>query len=1203
MAQGIRQNSLFAAEDFSVLYESFANSNFKAYDFDTIRTAMVNYVQSTYPEEYNDWIQSSEFVALMDLVAYFGHSLAFRLDYATRENFFGTATRRESLIRQSNLLNYKIRRNLPAFGLMKITGIRTNEIVYDINGNNLANQKVNFENADEYENFITLMNAVFQSSNPFGSPSSSQTVGSETIDFYRINSTPGQIVKKFSAIANGESSNFELVGLNYNKTNDIVEEATPNPAAGFDIIYKNNNTGIGGVDTGFFMGVKQGTLNNEDFGISSPVINKIIDINTADVNDTDVWVQNVDNAGTVLANWTSLSSIVGANVIYNALTNADRNIYSVESRSQNEVSIKFSDGNFGNIPSGIIRIFYRTSKDETYTLRTVDIGTQQVNMSYTGADGNTYSATIDVELKQNIGTASSAETNDDIRLNAPQTYSAQDRMVSAEDYTVFPYTVSNNVRKIKALNRTHSGHSRFTDNIDPTGNYQDVTHFGSDGIIYNSGELKSSEITLPTNISNLGVIEQYIEPYLRDAEVINFYYTKFSPLTFNYTKATTSNGTNAFKWQKQSGSTGYLISGVANNVQRVGNSSSGNLRYFKTGSLCEFIVDTSTDKNFVDGEISSVAVVNQGSGYTSPTVTIIGAGTGATATATLNSGVVTGITVTDAGSGYDEFTVAQITDSGSGSGCSLKVNVGNLTTVWARVTNVVVDGLGVNDTNGNSTGITESGLGSIVLNKEITNNARLKRVWPVWNSRFSATEKSAISSAISLNQSFGLRYDTLNSKWEVVTTNNIPSSTKANNAVAQWSLTNAGSNSSTNNDQSWIIRIDYSSARRKFITRTVQYIFETEGSTKFFNSNERLKLDSITGKPKRDNIKILKINNKSGSSIARLGEDYVFYFYGNFIEKDGFNDPNKVKLSLGNPDNGDQPDIPDSFSLIVGSDTVNLGTVSEDGYNYTRYLSTGSTSVSGRATLDFRYQHVATTDKRIDPSSVNVIDLFVLTNSYHNDFTNWLNSTSKTSSNKPLQPSIDDLRRQFGSLESKKGASDTIVYRPVKYTVLFGEFADNSLKATFRIVKVPGTTLTDTEIKSQVINAIKDYFSPTRWEFGETFYFTELSAYIHQQLAGSVASFVIVPQDTQSTFGSLFQITSASDELFISGATTAEVEIVENLTRNNLQSTSSGSFVNNAGSTGTSTGLYSTTSGGSSLGGGGAGGGGGGSGGGGYGGY
>ena len=40
--------------------------------------------------------------------------------------------------------------------------------------------------------------------------------------------------------------------------------------------------------------------------------------------------------------------------------------------------------------------------------------------------------------------------------------------------------------------------------------------------------LKSTEVQLPTNISNLGVIEQYIEPYLNDAELVNFYYTKFT---------------------------------------------------------------------------------------------------------------------------------------------------------------------------------------------------------------------------------------------------------------------------------------------------------------------------------------------------------------------------------------------------------------------------------------------------------------------------------------------------------------------------------------------------------------------------------------------------------------------------------------------------------------------------------------------------
>ena len=54
MAQGARQSSLFAAEDFSVIYESFSEANFQAYDFETIRNAMVEYINTNYPENFND---------------------------------------------------------------------------------------------------------------------------------------------------------------------------------------------------------------------------------------------------------------------------------------------------------------------------------------------------------------------------------------------------------------------------------------------------------------------------------------------------------------------------------------------------------------------------------------------------------------------------------------------------------------------------------------------------------------------------------------------------------------------------------------------------------------------------------------------------------------------------------------------------------------------------------------------------------------------------------------------------------------------------------------------------------------------------------------------------------------------------------------------------------------------------------------------
>ena len=78
------------------------------------------------------------------------------------------------------------------------------------------------------------------------------------------------------------------------------------------------------------------------------------------------------------------------------------------------------------------------------------------------------------------------------------------------------------------------------------------------------------------------------------------------------------------------------------------------------------------------------------------------------------------------------------------------------------------------------------------------------------------------------------------------------------------------------------------------------------------------------------------------------------------------------------------------------------------------------------------------------------------------------------------------------------------------------------------------------------------------------------------------------------------------DKLIV--ATTDNIEIVDNLTRSNLQSNTSGSFINSATTTSNASGLYgassSSTSGStSSGGGGGSSSGGGGSGGGGYGGY
>src|SRR5210317_841701 len=128
-----RQNRLLLAEDWKKVYQSFRNADFKSYDFDNLRRAMIGYLRQNYPEDFNDYIESSEYLALIDLIAFLGQNLAFRSDLNARENFIELAERRESVLRLARLLSYNPKRNQAANGLLKMTAVRTTEDIYDSN--------------------------------------------------------------------------------------------------------------------------------------------------------------------------------------------------------------------------------------------------------------------------------------------------------------------------------------------------------------------------------------------------------------------------------------------------------------------------------------------------------------------------------------------------------------------------------------------------------------------------------------------------------------------------------------------------------------------------------------------------------------------------------------------------------------------------------------------------------------------------------------------------------------------------------------------------------------------------------------------------------------------------------------------------------------------------------------------------------------
>jgi hypothetical protein len=173
MALVNRQNNLFAAEDWKVAYKAYSKVDFQAYDFDTIKDALVDYVRTNFPENFNDYTESSEFIAIIEMLAFLSQSIAFRMDINSRENFLETAERRDSIFKLAKMLGYNPKRNIPASGLMKVSAIRTTENLTDSLGNPLNNVNVFFDDAnnpDSYEQFITILNAAMSSSNRYSTP-------------------------------------------------------------------------------------------------------------------------------------------------------------------------------------------------------------------------------------------------------------------------------------------------------------------------------------------------------------------------------------------------------------------------------------------------------------------------------------------------------------------------------------------------------------------------------------------------------------------------------------------------------------------------------------------------------------------------------------------------------------------------------------------------------------------------------------------------------------------------------------------------------------------------------------------------------------------------------------------------------------------------------------------------------------------------
>jgi hypothetical protein len=207
---------------------------------------------------------------------------------------------------------------------------------------------------------------------------------------------------------------------------------------------------------------------------------------------------------------------------------------------------------------------------------------------------------------------------------------------------------------------------------------------------------------------------------------------------------------------------------------------------------------------------------------------------------------------------------------------------------------------------------------------------------------------------------------------------------------------------------------------------------------------------------------------------------------------------------------------------------------------------------TGRQSLYFQYRHNSPLTSRLDPGTTNIIDLYVVTLSYYTAYQNWIKDVTGTVP-KPTPPTIDQLTTEYAGLQEYKMISDNMILNSVEFKPLFGQKAAEELRATIKVIRASGSTASVSEIKNLVVANMDAYFSLDKWDFGDTFYFSELAAYIHAQIGDVVSSVVLVPLNPQKYFGDLYEIRSAPNQIFVNGATVNDIEVIQALTSTNIR--------------------------------------------------
>ena len=1114
MANSSRQTSLFGVNDWKSIYKNYSQADFQSYDYETLRKSMVDYLRTNYPETFNDYVESSEYVALLDVIAFMGQGLAFRNDLNTRENFIDTAERRDSVVKLAKLVGYTPKRNSAAQGFLKVVAISTTEQVKDVNNFSLNNVTVLWNdpaNVNWQEQFNSIINAALVDGQRVGRPGHSANILDIKTDEYAIRLPAGAVsTAPFGAVVDGKNMSFECVSVS-SVGSQTLQEVSPGTSTAFNILYRNDKLGFSSGNTGFFLYFKQGSLEQFPFTVASQVENDNIDVTIQGINNDDVWLYQYDPVTGEPTEWKKVES-----VFVGQPSAKTKKLFSVTSGYNDQISCNFGDGVFGEMPLGNFAAFVRSSNGMSYVIDPSEMQATTVTINYVSKNGRNETLTLTLELTLPNATAQARESLTDIKTRAPQRFYTQNRMVNGEDYNNFPYTLYNSIVKSKAINRSSVGVSRNFDLADPTGKYSSTNDFAEDGGLYMDRNDDFVAFTASTTNDIVKFLTRDLATALGGHRAYQYYAQAYQRYDIN-----TSSNDGVVYWNQTAynadNSTGYFYRGT-NAPVTVGIVAGNHIKYVTEGAMLKFTAPA-------------------GKYFTS------------------DNKLVSGI-----------------------------AGPSDITYIWTSVSSIFGDG--ANGGQGNLA----NGNGPVTLTNYVPDGAVLSTVIPSFTNVFDSTLTQEIINKIILSQDFSLLYD--------------------NTLLASQNRWSTAEYSNTG----YFVRFRCLGYGKYIVSyRSLSFYFGSVADIRFTFERNRSVFDPTTGKVLQDTITVLKSNSQFGNNYP-LSRDFKMNVVGQTTESDGYVDDFSVEVSLGDITNNNSFKNPDFFELITGyefntrntlhftffkivtdvnrltrvelvpttSVVHNYGTqadiavvkyefpigqifyaVLEDKFYQSVADTTAANIVNlellsnysvkiGRQGLYFQYKHISGDTHRVDPATTTIIDMYLVTQDYMTQYNNWLRDTTGTVQ-EPIRPTINELSNVYSKVNDYKMLSDSVILNSVRFKPLFGSKADTSLRATIKVIKSSTTNASDSEIRSAIISEMNNYFNIDNWDFGDTFYFSELSAYLHSVLGDLISSAVLVPNDPSKSFGDLYEIRSAPYEIFTNATQTTDIIVISALTAAELQ--------------------------------------------------